>query len=54
MNLVEAFNIINNAARSVQADGNTHDRIRVALDTIAPIIKTAIEAEQQAIQDNKE
>lgn len=46
MNLIDAFNIISNSARSVKADGASHEKIKEALKMIAPVIQKEYESEK--------
>lgn len=55
MNLIDAFNLINNATGSLTLSRQDHEKIKEALETIAPVIKEKIEQQQeQAQQEAKE
>jgi len=43
MNLIDAFNIINNATAGLSGTRDDHDKIKQALDAIAPLIKAEID-----------
>ncbi len=53
MNLVDAYNVVNQAARSVQANGVEHDKIREALNVVGQVVKEKLDAEQDK-QDKQE
>lgn len=52
MNLVEAFNIIQQSARSVQTTGIEHDKIRDALNIVGKVIQEKLDAEQKNQEGN--